>query len=70
MTLTSSQGAWLSRLRQLVECESPTEEATAVNRAMDQLRLGGRPGWARAPCGTRRLDYGDVVELWFDAPGE
>ncbi|SDF85402.1 M20 family metallopeptidase [Terriglobus roseus] len=63
-TLTETSDRWLSRLRELVECESPTEDAAAVNRAMDMAiawaeELGGRV--VRHP----QTGYGDVVELWF-----
>ena len=56
---------WLTRLQDLVLCESPTEDAAAVNRAMDLVQ-----GWA-AEVGARTVrhpqqDYGDVLELWFD----
>ena len=55
----------VSRLRFLVECESPTEDAAAVNRAMDVAC-----GWA-AEMGARvrrhhQVGYGDVVELRLD----
>lgn len=67
-TLTSSQGAWLSRLQQLVECESPTEDAAAVNRAMD-LAIGWATGMGARALRHPQTGYGDVVELWFDAAG-
>ncbi|WP_047491673.1 M20 family metallopeptidase [Terriglobus sp. TAA 43] len=62
--LTETSDRWLARLRELVECESPTEDAAAVNRAMDMAiawaeELGGRV--VRHP----QTGYGDVVELWF-----
>lgn len=62
--LTETSDRWLSCLRELVECESPTEDAVAVNRAMDMAiawaeGLGGRV--VRHP----QTGYGDVVELWF-----
>lgn len=62
--LTETNDRWLARLRALVECESPTEDAAAVNRAMDMAiawaeELGGRV--VRHP----QTGYGDVVELWF-----
>jgi glutamate carboxypeptidase len=55
----------LSRLRALVECESPTEDAIAVNRAMDMACV-----WA-AELGARvsrhpQDGYGDVVEMRWD----
>lgn len=59
---------WRECLRQLVLCESPTEDAAAVNRAMDMVE-----GWARELGGRAvrhpQEDHGDVVELWF-GPGE
>lgn len=63
-TVHASSDLWLQRLRALVECESPTEDAAAVNRAMDMAI-----GWAQA-MGARvvrhpQAGYGDVVELWF-----
>lgn len=63
-TLTETNDRWLSRLRELVECESPTENAAAVNCAMNMAiawgeELGGRV--VRHP----QTGYGDVVELWF-----
>ncbi|SEB91682.1 M20 family metallopeptidase [Terriglobus roseus] len=56
---------WQDRLRELVSLESPTEDAAAVNRAMDLAAA-----WASA-MGARivrhpQTGYGDVVELWFD----
>ena len=56
--------ALLERLQALVLCESPTEDAAAVNRAMDLAA-----GWA-AEAGARVVRHpgegcGDVVELWF-----
>ncbi len=62
--VTSRAETWLARLRELVLCESPTEDAVAVNRAMDLLQ-----GWAEG-LGARTVrhpqqGYGDVLELWF-----
>jgi glutamate carboxypeptidase len=55
----------LSSLRALVECESPTEDAVAVNRAMDMAC-----GWAAAMGARVRRHpqdgYGDVVEMRWD----
>ncbi|MGI4757560.1 MAG: M20 family metallopeptidase [Janthinobacterium lividum] len=56
--------AWLARLQELVLCESPTEDAAAVNRAMDLVQA-----WA-TDLGARvvrhpQTGYGDVMELWF-----
>ncbi len=64
-TVQASSKLWLQRLRALVECESPTEDAPAVNRAMDMAF-----GWAQA-LGARvvrhpQVGYGDVAELWFE----
>ena len=64
--VTRSAETLHERLRTLVECESPTEDPAAVNRAMDLAA-----GWAvqsaarvvRHPGG----EFGDVVELWFDS---
>lgn len=65
--LTRTLPDWLRRLQALVECESPTEDPAAVNRAMDLAA-----GWA-GTMGAHvvrhpQAGYGDVVELWFDAP--
>lgn len=66
-SVQASSETWFQRLRALVECESPTEDAAAVNRAMDMAI-----GWAQA-MGARverhpQAGYGDVVELWFGEP--
>ena len=55
---------WHARLRELVLCESPTENAAAVNRATSLVEA-----WAKA-LGARVIrhpqqGYGDVLELWF-----
>lgn len=65
--LAARFSAWLQRLQALVECESPTEDAPAVNRA-----LALAAGWAEQ-MGARvvrhpQAGYGDVVEIWFDVP--
>lgn len=57
-----------AQLRELVECESPTEDALAVNLVMDRAS-----GWAKA-LGARIVRHpqdgcGDVVELWWEQPG-
>ncbi|MGI4854230.1 MAG: M20 family metallopeptidase [Janthinobacterium lividum] len=62
----TSQG-WLQRLQDLVTIESPTEDAVAVNRAMDRVQA-----WA-AELGARAVrhpqdGFGDVMELWWDGP--
>ncbi len=62
--LTGQAEAWHLRLRALVLCESPTEDAAAVNRAMDMVQ-----GWA-VELGARAVRHpqeahGDVLELWF-----
>ena len=55
---------WRERLHALVLVESPTENAEAVNRAMDLV-----VGWASARVVRHaQVGYGDVLELWFDAP--
>jgi glutamate carboxypeptidase len=70
-TLAETAAPWQVRLRELVLLESPTENATAVNGAMDLAAA-----WA-VSVGARVIrypqsGYGDVVELWFgeDAPGK
>ncbi len=65
--IAAAHATWLRRLRTLVECESPTENPSAVNAAMDLAAA-----WA-AELGARIIrhaepEWGDVVELWFDAP--
>ena len=65
----ASSKTWLQRLRELVERESPTEDAAAVNRAMEMAI-----GWAQE-MGARvvrhpQVGYGDVVELWFGKPSD
>ena len=56
------------RLRTLVECESPTEDAAAVNRAMDMVCSWASETGARVVRHPQN-GYGDVVELWWDVPG-
>jgi glutamate carboxypeptidase len=63
--VAAAHASWLRRLRTLVECESPTENPSSVNAAMDLAA-----GWAAA-MGARVVrhtqpGWGDVVELWFD----
>jgi glutamate carboxypeptidase len=63
-TVAANAPLWQDRLRELVSIESPTEDAAAVNRAMDLA-----VAWASA-MGARvvrhpQTGYGDVVELWF-----
>ena len=63
-TVMKSAETLHERLRTLVRCESPTEEPSAVNRAMTMVatwtsQVGGRV--VRHPGG----EFGDVVELWF-----
>ena len=55
----------LSRLRALVEIESPSDDIAAVNRAADQVQH-----WAEA-AGAHVLrhpqeGFGDVTEIWFE----
>ena len=52
------------RLRELVECESPTEDAAGVNAAAAMVagwaaKIGGRARW------HRQREFGDVLELRF-----
>lgn len=62
--LNRQAGPWHARLRELVLRESPTEDAAAVNLAMDRVH-----GWAEALGGRAvrhpQQGYGDVLELWF-----
>ena len=56
------------RLRELVECESPTDDAAGVNRAAALVAewaaaIGGRAKW------HRQRGYGDVLELRFGMAG-
>ena len=62
--LRNHHDLWSSRLRELVLCESPTEDAAAVNQAMDLLQGWALPLDARAVRHPQR-GYGDVLELWF-----
>lgn len=57
---------WLGRLRELVECESPTEDAAAVNHAMDRVQAWATGLGARA-VRHPQAGFGDVLELWWDA---
>lgn len=54
---------WLTRLQALVQCESATEDAAGVNRAMDMVAA-----WAPGARVVRHAQagYGDVMEVWFD----
>ena len=63
--ITHSAELLLDRLRTLVECESPTEEAAAVNRAMDLAAEWASQAGARVIRHSKG-EFGDVVELWFD----
>ncbi len=56
---------WLSRLQELVLCESPTENAAAVNRSMDMVQGWAEELEARAVRHPQK-GYGDVLELWLD----
>ncbi len=65
--VANSATGWQAGLRELVLCESPTEDAAAVNRAISLVE-----GWA-AGLGARTVrypqqGYGDVTEVRFDAP--
>ena len=56
------------RLRELVACESPTEDAAGVNRAAAMVAgwaaaIGGRARW------HRQRGFGDVLELRFGGRG-
>ncbi|MDE1178667.1 MAG: M20 family metallopeptidase [Edaphobacter sp.] len=62
---TELKTPWLlSRLRELVELESPSEDPAAVNRAMEMVA-----GWAEELGGKvkrhRQKGFGDVYELRF-----
>ncbi len=66
--VAKSAAFWHAVLHDLVACESPTEDAAGVNRAMDLVA-----DWGVA-LGTRvvrhpQTGFGDVTELWFDASG-
>ncbi len=67
-TVQQNAGLWLAHLQELVLCESPTEDAAAVNRAMDLVQGWALELGARAVRHTRD-GHGDVLELWFDTPG-
>ena len=56
--------AMRQRLRELVECESPTDDPAGVNRASAMVadwaaKIGGRARW------HRQRGFGDVLELRF-----
>lgn len=55
------------RLRELVECESPTEDPAAVNRAVNLVQAWATEQGARI-VRHPQSGYGDLLELWFDAP--
>jgi glutamate carboxypeptidase len=63
--LQSTAPLWQSRLRELILCESPTEDADAVNRAMNMVEEWALSLGARA---VRHAEhgYGDVLELHFE----
>jgi glutamate carboxypeptidase len=65
----SAEGRMRSRLRELVEMESPSEDAAAVNRAADLVCAWARELGAevRRHAGGR---FGDLVELRFGAAAE
>ncbi len=58
----------LNRLKLLVEVESPSESAGAVNRAMDLVAAWASDAGARV---VRHVapEFGDVTELWFGPLG-
>ena len=63
--VTASFEVLRQRLQTLVLCESPTDDAAAVTRAMDLAAKWAQQAGARV---VRHLggEFGDVVELWFD----
>lgn len=63
-TVDTRAPLWLDRLQELVLLESPTEDAAAVNRAMD-LTAGWATAMGARTIRHRQSGYGDVVELWF-----
>ncbi len=62
--ITRSAGTLHERLQTLVLCESPTEDAAAVNHAMDLVANWASQAGARV-ARHEGGEYGDVVELWF-----
>jgi len=64
--ISSAEGRLLKRLQALVEVESPSEDATAVNRASAMVA-----GWAAALGAKAKRHkqkiFGDVLELQFGA---
>lgn len=67
--VTRSAQTLYQRLQTLVQCESPTEDAAAVNRAMDLAVVWASQAGARV---VRHAggEFGDVVELWFDSEAD
>lgn len=61
------QGAIIDTIRQMVECESPSDDRAAVNRQVDQLC-----DWLRGEAKLTRNkggDYGDHLLVEFNLPG-
>src|SRR6188768_3873075 len=63
----AQQGAIIETIRQMVECESPSDDRTAVNRHVDQLSdlLSGEAKLTRKKGGS----YGDHLLVEFALPG-
>ena len=63
----ANQGAIIETIRQMVECESPSDDAAAVNRHVEQLcdMLAGEAKLTRKKGGT----YGDHLLVEFNLPG-
>lgn len=63
------RSSWLEdALRQLVEVESPSEDADAVNRAMKLAAVLAAESKARAKY-HKQKGFGDVLEMRFGRPG-
>ena len=62
--VAKDSGFWLEQLRELVRCESPTEDGAAVNRAMDMV-IRWAEGLGARPVRHPQAGFGDVTELWF-----
>jgi len=65
--VAAGEAAFLKRLRELVEVESPSDDKAAVDRANDLVST-----WAQALGATikrhKQRAYGDVLELRFGSP--
>lgn len=64
----SNQGRIVGTIREMVECESPSDDAVAVNRQVEQIA----DRWASICKVVRRKakGYGDHLLLEFDLPGK